>query len=40
LKIKVTGTGKDSYLAKVIDLVKQTQKTKSKTERFADIAAR
>ncbi|NOZ80642.1 MAG: copper-translocating P-type ATPase [DPANN group archaeon] len=40
LEIKVLGTGEDSYLAKVIDLVKQAQKTKSKTEKFADIAAR
>ena len=40
LEIKVTGTGEDSYLAKVIDLVKQAQKTKSRTEKFADIAAR
>lgn len=40
LEIKVVGTGEDSYLAKVIDLVKQAQETKSKTEKFADIAAR
>ncbi len=40
LEIKVTGTGESSYLAKVIDLVKQAQETKSKTEKFADIAAR
>lgn len=40
LEIKVVGTGGDSYLAKVIKLVKQAQKTKSKTEKFADIAAR
>ncbi len=40
LEVKVTGTGEDSYLAKVIDLVKQAQDTKSKTEKFADIAAR
>ncbi len=40
LEIKVTGIGGDSYLAKVIDLVEQAQKTKSKTEKFADIAAR
>lgn len=40
LEIKVIGTGEDSYLAKVIDLVKQAQETKSKTEKFADIAAR
>jgi len=40
LEIKVIGTGEDSYLVKVIDLVKQAQETKSKTEKFADIAAR
>lgn len=40
LEIKVIGTGEDSYLAKVIDLVKQAQETKSKTEKFADLAAR
>jgi Cu2+-exporting ATPase len=40
LEIKVIGTGEDSYLAKVIDLVKQAQETKSKTEKFADVAAR
>ena len=40
LEIQVAGTGEDSYLAKVIDLVKKAQETKSKTEKFADIAAR
>lgn len=40
LEIKVVGTGEDSYLAKVIDLVKQAQEAKSKTEKFADVAAR
>ncbi len=40
LEIKVVGIGEDSYLAKVIDLVRQAQETKSKTEKFADIAAR
>jgi len=40
LEIKILWVGKDSYLAKVIDLVKQAQNTKSKTEKFADIAAR
>ena len=40
LEIKVTGTGEESYLSKVIDLVRQAQETKSKTEKFADIAAR
>ncbi len=40
LEVKVIGTGEDSYLAKVINLVKQAQETKSRTEKFADIAAR
>ncbi len=40
LEIKVIGTGEDSYLAKVIDLVKQAREAKSKTEKFADVAAR
>jgi len=40
LEIRIAGTGKDSYLAKVIDLVKQAQETKSRTEKLADIAAR
>ncbi|KQC11014.1 MAG: ATPase [Candidatus Cloacimonas sp. SDB] len=40
LEIKVIGTGKDSYLTKVIDLVEKAQKTRSKTEKLADVAAR
>ncbi len=40
LEIKVTGVGKDSYLKKVIDLVKQAQRAKSKTEKFSNLAAR
>ncbi|MFK7780350.1 MAG: copper-translocating P-type ATPase [Candidatus Gracilibacteria bacterium] len=40
LEIKIIGTGEDSYLSKVINLVKQAQKSKSKTEKLADIAAR
>lgn len=39
LKIKVKHTGKDSYLTKVIDMVKEAQKTKSKTQNLADKAA-
>lgn len=39
LTVKVEHTGKDSYLAKVIDLVQQAQKSKSKTQRLADRAA-
>lgn len=40
LEVKVNATGDDSYLSKVIDLVKQAQSTKSKTEKLADTAAR
>ncbi len=40
LEVAVSGTGDNSYLAKVIILVKQAQETKSKTEKFADVAAR
>jgi Cu2+-exporting ATPase len=37
--IKVTGTGKDSYLSQVIELVKQAQESKSKTQNLANKAA-
>ena len=39
LEVKVEGTGEDSYLNKVINLVKDAQASKSKTQRFADRAA-
>lgn len=39
LKIKVKHTGEDSYLTKVIGMVKEAQKTKSKTQNLADKAA-
>jgi Cu2+-exporting ATPase len=39
LTIEVKGTGKDSFLSQVIDLVKQAQESKSKTQDFANIAA-
>ena len=39
LKIKVKHTGEDSYLSKVIGMVKEAQKTKSKTQNLADKAA-
>jgi len=39
LEIQVEKTGEDSYLSKVIDLVRQAQATKSKTQRLADRAA-
>ena len=40
LKIKVTGTGKDSYLNKVITLVQSAQGAKSKTQHLADRVAK
>lgn len=39
LEIEVMGTGEDSYLSKVITLVKQAQKSKSKSQTLADKAA-
>nr|WP_232424805.1 copper-translocating P-type ATPase [Algoriphagus resistens] len=39
LKIKVRHTGEDSYLSKVIGLVTEAQKTKSKTQNLANKAA-
>ncbi|MGC8848955.1 MAG: copper-translocating P-type ATPase [Candidatus Bathyarchaeia archaeon] len=39
LEIEVTGTGEESYLNKVINLVQQAQASKSKTQRLADKAA-
>ncbi len=40
LTIKVQSTGKDSYLNKVVKLVEDAQKIKSKTQNFADRAAK
>lgn len=40
LTIRVASTGKDSYLNKVIQLVEDAQKVKSKTQNFADRAAK
>lgn len=39
LKIEVKHTGDDSYLSKVIDMVREAQETKSKTQNLADKAA-
>jgi len=39
LEIQVKNTGEDSYLSKVINLVRDAQATKSKTQRLADRAA-
>jgi Cu2+-exporting ATPase len=40
LTIEVKGTGKDSFLSQVIDLVKQAQESKSRTQDLANTAAR
>ena len=39
MRAKIVGTGEDSYLNKVVNLVKQAQSSKSKTQRLADRAA-
>ncbi len=39
LEVKVEGVGENSYLSKVINLVKQAQASKSKTQALADRAA-
>ncbi len=39
LTIEVKGTGRDSFLSQVIELVKQAQESKSKTQNLADTAA-
>jgi len=39
MRAEVVGTGEDSYLNKVVNLVKQAQSSKSKTQRLADRAA-
>ena len=39
LTIEVKGTGRDSFLSQVIDLVKQAQQSKSKTQDLANTAA-
>ncbi|MBN20967.1 MAG: copper-translocating P-type ATPase [Bdellovibrionaceae bacterium] len=40
LRVKVVHTGKDSYLTKVINLVQEAQKAKSKSQHLADRAAK
>lgn len=40
LTVKVANTGADSYLSKVVRLVEDAQKVKSKTQNFADRAAK
>ncbi len=39
IKVKIEKTGKDSFLAQVIELVKKAQESKSKTQSLADRAA-
>lgn len=39
LQVKVSGTGEDSYLSQVINLVQEAQAGKSKSQRLADRAA-
>ena len=39
IKVKVKGTGRDTYLSKVIKMVQDAQGQKSKTQRLADKAA-
>ncbi|MFP4442163.1 MAG: copper-translocating P-type ATPase [Spirochaetia bacterium] len=39
LELKVKNTGEDSYLSKVINMVKQSQESKSKTQSLSDRAA-
>lgn len=39
IKVKIKGTGKDTYLSKVIKMVQDAQGQKSKTQRLADKAA-
>ncbi|GAA2913098.1 heavy metal translocating P-type ATPase [Enterococcus pseudoavium] len=40
IRLKVTGTGEDGYLAKVMDMVKQAQQEKSKLETISDKVAK
>src|SRR6056297_1608810 len=38
LEVNIENTGEDSYLSKVIDMVEEAQKSKSKTQKLADKA--
>ncbi|SFN80873.1 Cu2+-exporting ATPase [Algoriphagus ornithinivorans] len=40
LKIKISKTGEDSYLNQVINMVKEAQQSKSKTQNLANVAAK
>lgn len=39
LKVRVTSAGDDSYLSQVVNLVKESQEAKSRTQGLADRAA-
>jgi Cu2+-exporting ATPase len=39
LRVRIERTGKDSYLSRIVNLVREAQATKSKTQRLADRAA-
>ncbi|MFO7819782.1 MAG: copper-translocating P-type ATPase [Halanaerobacter sp.] len=39
IKVEITGAGEESYLSKVINLVEESQNSKSKTQNLADRAA-
>jgi Cu2+-exporting ATPase len=39
IKVEVEGTGEDSYLSKVVNMVREAQNRKSKTQKLADRAA-
>lgn len=39
LQVKITGTGQDSYLSKVVNMVQEAQEKQSRTQRLADRAA-
>lgn len=40
VKVQVKGIGEDAYLSKVIHMVQEAQKQKSKSQRLADVAAK
>ena len=40
MRVKITGTGSDSYLNKVITMVQQAQSAKSNTQNLADRVAK
>ena len=40
LEVRVMKTGKETYISKIIELVREAQRKKSKAERLADVAAK